>query len=140
MAINGNEYSWEDIQVKMPHKTVPLEGAIDIKYKMSREHKNVYGRGAKPVAMGRGRKTMEGSLKMLQSEFEALQAQIVPGKDATDLILPVISVSYAPEGAAATTDLLLHVRINEFEKGMAEGDPNMEIELPLTIGDIQYNV
>lgn len=138
--INGNEYAWEDIQVKVPHKPVPLEGIIDIRYKKTREHKNVYGRGSDPVSMGRGRKGYEGSMKILQSELSAWQQSLPPGTDITDYTIPVINVSYAPAGGAAETDQLLYVRINEFEKGMAEGDPNMEIELPLTIGKILYNV
>ncbi len=138
--INGTEYAWEDIQVKLPYSPNPLEGIIGISYKTAKEHKNIYGRGSKPVARGRGRKTFDGSIKILQSTLEAWQAALPVGKDITDVNIPVIPVGYAPEAGLATTDMLQHVRVNEIPKGMEEGDTNMEIELPLTIGNILYNV
>lgn len=136
--INGFEYSWEDISATLAGKL--LVGFVAVKYKSSKEHKNIYGRGSEPVAMGRGKKDYNGSVTINQSEFEALQAKLPKGKDLTDLAPFTVTVAYAPEGGAITTDELTFCRIGDFEKGMKQGDANMEIELPLIIGKINYNV
>ncbi len=136
--INGFEYSYEDISITFANKL--MVGFNAVKYSVKKEHKNVYGRGAKPVAMGRGKKDFAGSITLNQSELEAIQAQLPAGKDLTDLAPFKVIVSYAPEGGVITTDALLFCRIGDYEKGMKHGDGNMEIEFPLVIGDINYNI
>lgn len=138
--INGNEYSWEDIQVVLPGSSAPVEGVTAIEYTDKKDHVNIYGRGGKPIAMGRGKHEFSGSVKILQSQFEAMQQALPKGRSLTQLSAFNITVSYAPEGGAVKTDLLKSYRFGELKKGMKTGDPNMEIELALVIGDIAYNV
>jgi hypothetical protein len=45
-------------------------------------------------------------------------------------------VSYAPEGGIITTDTLFGCEFNEWKKGMKVNDPNMEIVMPMMIGNI----
>lgn len=137
--INGAEYSWEDIQVILPGKALPVDGVTGIEYTVKKEHTNIYGRGDKPIATGRGKKEYSGSLSILQSELEALQASLAAGKDITDMAPFQITVAYAPEGGVIKTDILKSVRFGEVKKGMKSGDPNMEIQIPLIIGDIVFN-
>jgi hypothetical protein len=136
--INGFEYSWEDISISLLKRLIT--GFTAIEYAASKEHMNIHGRGANPVAMGRGRKTYQGSITMLQSEVEAIQAGLPKGKDLTDLAPFKVIVAYAPEGGAITTDELLYCRFTNLPKGMNEGDGNMMVALPLVIGNINYNV
>jgi hypothetical protein len=136
--INGFEYSWEDISISLLKRLIT--GFTAIEYTASKEHMNVRGRGSLPVAMGRGRKDFMGSITMLQSEVEAIQASLPKGKDLTDLAPFKVIVSYAPEGGVVTTDELLYCRFSSLPKGMNEGDGNMAITLPLVIGKINYNV
>lgn len=138
--INGNEYAWEDLQVVIEGKAQPLEGISEIEYVTKKEHSNIYGRGDKPVAMGRGKKEYSGKIKLLQSELEAMQRTLAKGKDITDMNGVSVSVSYAPAGGVITTDVLKYVRFGEVKKGMKTGDGNMEVEIPLVIGEIIYNV
>jgi hypothetical protein len=138
--INGNEYAWEDIKVVLPGSTRPLDGVVAIEYSEKKDHINIYGRGDKPVAMGRGKREYSGSITLLQSEVEALQRTLPKGRSITDIPAFSIPVSYQPENGPLTVDMLIAVRFGEIKKGMKTGDPNMEIELPLIIGDIQYNV
>src|SRR5688572_27229923 len=100
--INGNEYAWEDLQIVMEGKAQPLEGVTEIEYTTKKEHTNIYGKGDKPVAMGRGKKEPGGKIVLLQSEFEALQQSLPAGKDATDRKPFTITVAYAPEGGVET--------------------------------------
>ncbi len=137
--INGNEYAWEDIQVNILGRLV--EGITAVEYSTKRQHDNIYGRGNKPRAMGRGKKEFSGSITLLQSEVEAIQAALPKGKDLTDIAAFPIVVSYAPEaGGNITTDSILSARFTEVKKGGKQGDTSMPVELPLAIGDILYNV
>jgi len=135
--INGFQYAWEDIEVNILGRII--EGIVEVEYTTEKEHLNIYGRGAKPVSMGRGRESYSGKLVVLQSEHEAIQSSLPRGSKVTDLVFP-ITVSYAPAGGAKTTDILKYCRISKVTKGMKEGDGNMTIEYPLMIGDIDYNV
>lgn len=137
--INGNAYAWEDVRVLLDGTTVPLVGIIAIDYTAEKNHFNIHGAGADPVELGRGVKTYSGSLTLLQSAVEAMQATILAGKDITDLVYN-ITVAYAPAGAASKTDRLLAVRFTSVPKGLGTQNPTMEINLPMVIGKINYNV
>lgn len=136
--INGYEYSWEDISLSFLKRV--LTGFVAIEYEASKDHKNIHGRGADPVAMGRGKKDYKGSITLNQSEVEAIQSELGKGKDLTDLAAFTIISAFAPEGGVITIDELLYCRIGEYKKGMKQGDANMEITLPLVIGKINYNI
>lgn len=138
--INGNEYSWEDIKIIIPGSSKPVEGAVEISYEEEKEHKNIYGRGDKPVAMGRGSVKYTAKLVLLQSDVEAMIATLPKGKSLTQLPPFLVTVGYAPDGGVATIDHLEYCRILKFDKGMKQGDPNKEITLDLLPGNIKYNV
>lgn len=138
--INGNEYAWEDVQLVFGGESAPIDGFVAIEYTSTKEHSNIHGRGAKPVAMGRGREDFSGTLTILQSELERLQRTMPRGESLTRKAPFNLTVAYAPEAGAQTVDQLLFCRIGEVKKGMRTGDGNMTVELPLTVGDIKYNV
>lgn len=138
--INGNEFSWEDMYLLIPGKATPVTGITDIMYTVKKDHTNIWGRGDKPVAMGRGKKEYEGEITLLQSEVEGLLATLLPGQDITDIPAGIVTVAYAPIGGSQVVDQLLFVRFKEMPKGMKTGDGNMEIKIPLAIGDIKFNV
>lgn len=135
--INGFEYSWEDVNVTVFGKL--LTGVAEIEYTSEKQHNNIYGRGADPVAMGRGNKSYSGRLMVNQSELEAILAQLPKGKDITDATSTKIVVAYAPEGGAITTDVITNVRFTSMRKGIKQGDGNMMCELPFIAGKILYN-
>lgn len=134
-----DEYAWADIKVVMLGR--PVIGIRGVRYKVSRTKTNIYALGSKPVARTRGNKEFEGELVLLQSELEAIQKGLPKGQDITDIRPFDIVVSYAPnEGGQIVTDMMKAVEFLEVEKGMNQNDPNMELTLPVIIGDIQYNV
>jgi len=138
--INGNEYAWGDVQVVLPGKNIPIDGIAGFEYGGKQDKPNIYGRGFKPVSRGRGKIEYSGKITILQSEFEELVKAITGKKDPLFLPPFPITVSYAPEGGVITTDKLKSVEFTEWKKSMKTGDPNMEIELPITIGDIEMGV
>ncbi|MEO8589499.1 MAG: hypothetical protein ABI432_09035 [Flavobacteriales bacterium] len=138
--INGQEYAYEDVTIVVEGKSIPLMGVKGIKYGETKEHTNLYGRGNVPVAMGRGKKEMkEGSLKILQSELEAMQAAMAPGKSIADRKPFAITVAYAAEAGPVVVDKLLGCRITDIPKEISDEDTNMEVELKFLPFAIKYN-
>src|SRR6185436_13983718 len=117
MGLRGYEYSFGDMQVVLPGRTVPVDGVIAIEYGSKQEKKIIHGRGYDGVAIGKGSKDSSGSLTMLQSDFEAMCESIAGEKDPLNIPLFDITVSYAPEGGVVTTDKLIGCSFSEWKKG-----------------------
>lgn len=140
MEFNSAEFAWKDLEVVMLGR--PLVRILEVKYKVSQETKEIYGRGSEPLGIQEGNRKYEGSLKIGQSELESLtkKAQdIKPGSDPTKIPAFNISVSYEKDGALVR-DVLVGVKLNEFEKGMKQGDPDMEVDLPFKFMGVKLNV
>lgn len=139
MAFNSEEYGWNDVQIVLLGR--PLVGAKGIRYKEMQEKKNVHGNGKKPIARGRGRVDYEGSIKILMSELRALLISQGNGVSVTSIKPFDIVVAYAPSVSdVISTDRLVYCEFTECEVNVNEGDPEIEIELPVIIGDIEFNV
>lgn len=138
--VNGQEYSWEDMEIVVEGESKPLEGIVEINYEKSKDHTNIYGRGADPKFAGRGKNEYTANMVLLQSEFDKWNKSLGKGKDVTDLTGFGITISYAPEGGAATTDQLTFVRVRKWKKGMKTGDGNMTIDLELIPGKIELDI
>ena len=137
--INKQEYAFEDIRVNILGRE--LEGIRGVEYGANKEHFNIHGRGNKPVSMGRGKKDSEpGSLTILQSEFEAIQAALPRGKDPCDIDPFPMVIAYAPESGVVVTDIVPNCRIMRWKKGMTTEDGFMTIALELKTGIPQLNV
>lgn len=137
MSVNTNEYAFSDVAVRFLDRTIA--GFQGVSYKVTQNKVNIYGRGNKPVARGRGNKEYEGTVKVLQSELEALQIAAGKGSDICDILPFDIVVTYEVEGGQATTDTLKGCEFTEQAKELNQGDTHMEIELPITISDIEFN-
>jgi len=138
MAFNSDEYSWRDLQVFMLGRLIT--GIQGVSYTLRQTKENIYAKGDKPHSRGHGNKEYDGSVTLLQSEVEAIQAELGDDEDLTDLRDMTIVVSYAPENGGVTTDELLAVEVTELPKGGSQGDTSMPSELNIVIGDINYNV
>lgn len=138
--INGLEYAFMDLQIVVEGNSFPLTGVQEINYKSTANQGNIFGAGARPVAMGRGYQDFEGNIVLLQSALEAMQQAFGNGSLVRRLPF-LITCSYAPAliGAPIVTDVLQGCRINEVEKGMKYDALNMVVNLPLTIFNIIYN-
>lgn len=134
--VNGYEYAFEDLRIEMFGRE--LIGFQGVNYTTSKLHENIHGRRNKPVKKKRGKKDYSGSITLLQSELEAFQRMVPPGKDLTDAEAR-ITVAYAPEGGVPTVDILKECRFAELAKGMTTEEPTMTIEIPFVPFDIKYN-
>jgi hypothetical protein len=140
MAFNSEEYGFIDIQIVMLGR--PIVGLRGIRYKSMQEKSNVHGAGAKPITRARGQINYEGSIKILFSELRALITSQGQKVDGPVKLRPFdVAVVYAPSLISIiNTDRLVFVEVTECEVDWNNGDQFAEIELPIVIGDIQYNV
>lgn len=134
--MSTSEYSFSDVEVRFLNRTIV--GFQGVSYKMTQNKVNIYGKGNKPVARGKGNKEYEGTVKVLQNELEALQIAAGNGSDICDILPFDVVVTYEREGMTVT-DTLKQCEFTEQAKELNQGDTHMEIELPISIGDIQFN-
>ncbi len=135
---NTYEYDWADVEIQFLGRKIV--GARGVKYKTEMEKEEIFGAGREPLAIGRGNKKYSGELTILQSELEVLQKAVGA---ATILDIPDfdIVVSYAPkDGGPIVTDIIRGAQFTEVEKGMSQGDKQMEVTLPFIALGIDYNV
>ena len=138
MTYNSEEYGWKDLTVEMGGRIIT--GIRGIKYSTKQEKEVIYAKGNSPHSIQRGNKSHEGSIKLLQSELEAL-TEAATGGDILNLTV-TINVSYGNpgNGDAIKNDSVRGVQFTESTKEMNQGDKFMEIELPFIALDIKRNV
>lgn len=131
---NSREYEWADVSVVAAGRMIT--GIRGVTYTSSQEKEALYGKGNKPHSIQRGNKTFAGSIRLLQSELEALE--LAAGGDALDISFNIVVAYGDPaKGDVITTDLLVGCEITEIPKGLNQNDKFMEIELPLVMLDVK---
>ena len=91
MAFDSKEFGWPDIAIVFAGR--PIVGCTAINYKLKSEREFVYGLGKKPVAYADGQEMVDGSITLLQSEFESL----VRSLPSTTLLLLRLAKSHVSE-------------------------------------------
>lgn len=133
-TFSSKQFAWCDITIAFGGRI--LEGITEVEYSKSKEKDYLYGRGCKPHAIVGGNVSYEGKLKLWQSELEAMTRDAVDN-DILKLRFD-IAVTYIPkDGGQMVTDLLKDVEFKEVRKGIAQGDKNMEVELPIMFLDLK---
>ena len=133
---DSREYEWADVTVVMAGRDVT--GIRGVSYTASQEKEALYAKGNKPHGIQRGNKSYEGSIRILQSELEALNA--AAGGDALDVSFNIVVAYGNPsKGDIIRTDLLSGVEITSRPKSLNQKDKFMEIELPLVMLDVIDN-
>ena len=130
------EYEWADVTVVMAGRDVT--GIRGVSYNADQEKEALYAKGNKPHGIQHGNKSYAGSVRILQSELEALTA--AAGGDVLDARFDIIVAYGNPSrGDIVKTDLIRSAEITSVPKGLNQNDKFMEIELPLVALDIVYN-
>ena len=138
-AFNAEEYGFVDIQVVMLGR--PIVGLMGIRYKETQEKSNAHGAGRKPIARRRGNTDYEGTITILMSELRALLQSQGTGASLVRIAPFDVVVSYAPKvGDVITTDRLVYCEFTETEVDVKQGDQDISLELPIIIGDIEWNI
>lgn len=129
---NSRQYEFNDLTLYLGNRDVT--GIRSIKYTEKQEKEPIYGKGSKPLSIQKGNKSFEGSIGVLQSELEALEA--AAGGSILDLELTaVVSYGNPTRGDMVKTDELIGVQFTEAPREMKQGDKFMEIELPILFLD-----
>ena len=133
MPFDSSEYEYADIKVSVLGAS--LTGLRGIKYKKKQEKSVVYGQGNQPKSVQRGNKSYEGTLSVLKSDYDLLDAAAVAAgyEDITDVPSKYITstvVYQKPGETALTVDTLIQMEFTEAEDGMKQGEQFKEVELP----------
>ena len=133
---NSREYEWSDVQVVLANRNVT--GLRGISYSSSQEKEALYAKGNKPHSIQRGNVSYSGSIRLLQSELEALQ--VAAGGSVLDVNTDIV-VSYGDpsKGDVIHTDLVRGVEFTEEPKSINQNDKFMEIELSFIAIDVVNN-
>lgn len=137
-TINNKEYSWGDIEVIVWGRRI--RGLKGIEYKTKKDKELNYGAGRDAYGIQHGRRANEGTLKVSQSELQAMNraAEQKGFRDILDTEFDIL-VSYVPEDSAAiTVDRIIGASISELPMGMNSGDMSSEHSLPFVCLSIKY--
>lgn len=136
--LNGKQYDFEDIKVKLFDKEII--GITAIEYGNKQDPQFQYGVGKHPISYTKGKYEASGEITILQSELESIQRSLQKGQSLTDIPPFDVVVSYGMEGdTTPVTDILKSCFFTEVKKGMKTGGEAMEVKLPLKISNIRYN-
>lgn len=129
---NSREYEWSDINVVMAGRNVT--GFRAVSYTSKQEKEALYAKGTKPHSIQRGNKSYEGSISLVQSEYEALKQ--AAGGDILDASIDlVVSYGNPTKGDTIVTDLLQGVEFTDDKTEWKQGDKFQEKELPFIFLD-----
>jgi len=126
--VNGTEYSFADIRIKIGNTEIP--GTTAIEYNITQTKENIKGASDQPVSRGRDSKEYTGTITLLQSELELLREQAIDG-DITNLGVFEMQVSYTPPDALKlTTHILSNAEFLEDPAGGSAGDTSLPQAVP----------
>ena len=129
---NSREYEWADITVVVAGR--PVTGFRAVDYSSKQEKEALYAKGNKPHGIQRGNKSYEGSITLLQSEYEALRQAC--GGDVLDASFDlVVAYGNASKGDAIVTDILVGAEVTEDNTEWKQGDKFQEKKLPFIFLD-----
>ena len=129
---NSREYEWSDITVVVAGR--PVTGFRAVDYSSKQEKEALYAKGNKPHGIQRGNKSCEGSITLLQSEYEALRQAC--GGDVLDASFDlVVAYGNASKGDAIVTDILVGAEVTEDNTEWKQGDKFQEKKLPFIFLD-----
>jgi hypothetical protein len=134
---NSKQFEANDMTVVLLGQIVT--GITNIEVETSQEKEAVYGRGNKPLAIQSGKKSYEGSITLLQSEYSALLKAAKaanPLYDVTDIAVDIVWHFNRTLDAVEETYNILGAEFTKAKLGMGTGDKNMEIELPFIALDV----
>lgn len=120
MAINGNQYDWESIEIQLPSGSAV--GITEISYSDERPVEGRYGKGGKPRGYGRKNYKASGSVTLDRDEAERLRKALGGSFYKTQPF--VISVSYGNDGQKTVTDKLPDVMITKTDTSGKQDDDN----------------
>jgi hypothetical protein len=138
----SRECEFADIKVSLLGQQ--LSGLRGLTYDWEQEKEYVYGQGNKPRSIQKGNVKPGGSLSLLKSDVDELNAAAraagykniihVPGR-----LITITCVYQKDEGDPIKTDVMVNVEFTKFGDGQKQGDKFKEIELPFLFLDLKQS-
>lgn len=133
MPFDSREFEFADTKVSI--LGVELTGLRGLTYKKSQEKEHLYAAGNQPKGIQRGNKKYEGSLMLLKSDFDALNAAAIAAgyEDIVDVpgnLIVLTCVYLKPNALAVSSDSCINVEFTDMEDGMKQNDKFKEVTLP----------
>lgn len=135
MAFNSRQYEWADVTLFLGG--VDLTGIRSVEYKEKMEKEAIYAKGRKPISIQKGNQMFEGTITLLQSEYEAL---VTAGQGSILGLSLDCECSYGNGVDPSITDRILGIQFTEAPKNLKQGDKFMEIALPFIALDLENQV
>ena len=114
----------------------------EISYDDEEEVEAIYGKGGKIRGYGTGNQKNSVKLSMTREDFNEM-IRVIKSKGYKSFykyIIPKITVSYADDGVATTTDVLTNVKFSKRSLKAAQGDKSMKVDLDgMAMGGIKMN-
>ena len=114
-----------------------LKGCSSIQYKVVQEKANNYGLGSEPVSRSRGAKQYEGSITLADYEIRAILEASDEVSSLVDIKPFNITVTHTDDNGGVVSDVLEQCEFLEDNFSAGVGDTDIQLELPLIIGNIQ---
>ena len=138
--INGKCYDWSSVTINVSGMdSIELQ---EISYDDEQELEAIYGKGGKIRGYGTGNQKNSVKLSMTREDFNEI-IRVIKGKEYKSFykyMIPKITVSYADDGAATTTDVLTNVKFSKRSLKAAQGDKSMKVDLDgMAMGGIKMN-
>lgn len=138
--INGKCYDWSSVTINVSGMdSIELQ---EISYDDEQELEAIYGKGGKIRGYGTGNQKNSVKLSMTREDFNEM-IRVIKSKGYKSFykyIIPKITVSYADEGVATTTDVLTNVKFSKRSLKAAQGDKSMKVDLDgMAMGGIKLN-
>jgi len=139
--INGNQYDWASIEVKVAG--VPYYGVTAINFSQTRERTMFYGLGKHhaPRGRGRGQYSCEASMEMWADAAESLREALDDGTGNYGDTVFDITVQYVEPGTNAPPVIveLFQCVIGGEEASNAQGTDGLKENIPLSVMYIKKN-
>lgn len=138
--INGKCYDWSSVTINVSGMdSIELQ---EISYDDEQEMEAIYGKGGKIRGYGTGNQKNSVKLSMTREDFNEM-IRVIKSKGYKSFYkytIQKITVSYADDGAATTTDVLTNVKFSKRSLKAAQGDKSMKVDLDgMAMGGIKMN-
>ena len=138
--INGKCYDWSSVTINVSGMdSIELQ---EISYDDEEDVAAIYGKGGKIRGYGTGNQKNSVKLSMTREDFNEM-IRVIKSKGYKSFykyIIPKITVSYADDGVATTTDVLTNVKFSKRSLKAAQGDKSMKVDLDgMAMGGIKMN-
>lgn len=127
---DSKDVEWSDLSISVGG--AQLTKIRSVKYGVKTAKTHLFAEGDAPISIQSGNREPQGSIKVLKTAIDTLNAAAVAagGRDITDLVFDIIITWKAQGTRPLQTDRLVGCQVSGFEKGIEQGGDKMEVELP----------